>query len=88
MIAKCANPKCSKPFLYLHEGRLSVMSSSSKARSREVGRDNRVKYAWLCHGCASTLDVQFDAGKGFTIVPLRSTHEESGATPGGFSEAA
>jgi hypothetical protein len=88
MIAECANPRCSKPFRYLHEGRLFVMPSSCHSRSREVGRANRVKYAWLCHGCAETLDIQFEEGEGFTVVPRGSAAEVRGAVPGGFSEVA
>ncbi len=88
MIAKCANPMCSKPFRYLHEGRLFVTSPSSKAWSREVGRDNRVKYAWLCHDCAATLTVQFGAGRQFNVVPLGFTAEGSAPTSAGSSDVA
>ena len=84
MIAKCANPECSKPFRYLHEGRLFVLSSSAKAQSQEVGGDSRVKYAWLCHGCAATLAVQFEAGRGLRVVPLGSTADKSGPLRGDF----
>ncbi len=83
MIAKCANPDCSKPFRYLHEGRLFVMSSSSK-KSREIGRDSRVEYAWLCHDCAATLAVQFETGKGLRVVPLGSTAEARDPPLAGF----
>jgi len=71
MIAKCANPDCTTPFRYLREGRLFVMSSSGK-HSREVGRESGVRYAWLCHDCATTLVVRFEAGKGLGVVPLGS----------------
>ena len=72
VVAKCANPDCPAPFLYLREGRLFVMSSSSR-HSRELGRENGVRYAWLCHDCGTTLAVEFEAGKGLRVVPLESS---------------
>lgn len=43
MIAKCANPDCSNPFRYLHEGRLFVRSPTSKADSGHRDDSSRVR---------------------------------------------
>jgi hypothetical protein len=67
MIAKCANPECSKPFRYLHEGRLFVRSPESKADSGH--RDDRVVFVWLSRRCSVTLTLRFEKGLDGAIVP-------------------
>lgn len=67
MIAKCANPECSKSFRYLHEGRLFVRSPESNADSGH--RDDRVAFAWLCRSCSATLTLRFEKGQDGSIMP-------------------
>jgi hypothetical protein len=87
MVAKCANPNCSKPFLYLHEGRVFVLQCSGKAPGGLTPRDNDTKYAWLCHECAGHLIVRFDAEEGMKLVrkedsPKRQTTNGCAVTGG------
>jgi hypothetical protein len=77
MIAKCANPNCSKPFRYLNDGRLFVVGPAHRNHHRDVGRGDRVRYAWLCQECAAAWTVDFETERGFKVVPLGLSSEES-----------
>jgi len=67
MIAKCANPDCSRAFRYLHEGRLFVRPAASNGQSGH--RDDRLVFAWLCRSCSATLTLEFGEGQDGAIVP-------------------
>ena len=87
MIAKCANPECGKPFRYLRDGRLFAIPPPGKPKSPQVRRENRVKYAWLCRDCATTLTVLFETGSSETsVVPLEPTVTGDSPSSGGFWE--
>lgn len=73
MLAKCANPSCSTPLLYLREGKIfmiegprqpSVMNSPSTPKSA-----NRVEHFWLCGPCSSQMTVTSDRRHGVQVVP-------------------
>ncbi len=65
MLSKCANPGCSHPFLYLHEGKLFRVDVprqqiSDAAGSMDIEQrklPQRVEYFWLCDSCASHLTI-------------------------------
>ena len=67
MITKCANPECSNPFRYLHEGRLFVRSPAGKADSGH--RDDCLAFSWLCRSCTATLTLRFEQEQDGAIVP-------------------
>ena len=61
MLSKCANPGCAASFLYLHEGKLFRLDSSTEILVRipvsEVTRPSRrFEFFWLCDQCAAGTD--------------------------------
>jgi hypothetical protein len=68
MLSKCANPACSKAFLYLHTGRLfllEVAKDPENPQSQTTGRANtlpvrRLEYFWLCAKCCEELTLTTD----------------------------
>ena len=62
MVSKCANPSCSTPFLYLHEGRIFAVRPTSPASG--------VERYWLCGSCAQTMTVVLqDDGVSLRFLP-------------------
>jgi hypothetical protein len=66
MVAKCANPECGAPFLYLRQGKLFAIP-----RPALSVRATRLEYFWLCGNCSGTL----------TIDPLSETGVRSAPYP-------
>lgn len=77
MLAKCANPACNAPFLYLREGKLyqmevAVDSAPAEQESAEDRkRSRRLEFFWLCAKCAPQMTLAYDQGRGLVVVPLR-----------------
>jgi ribosomal protein S14 len=62
MVGKCANPECSAPFRYLHEGKLFQVDMRELPGGRGAicdlcGRASHVRHFWLCDACARTMTV-------------------------------
>jgi hypothetical protein len=85
MLAKCANPACTAPFLYLREGKLyqiEVGTDTSANRSIKQNPDDRpvedrklarrLEFFWLCGRCARQMTLAFDRGRGVVVVPTRT----------------
>jgi hypothetical protein len=75
MLSKCAKPGCPASFLYLHEGKLFRLDSSTEILARipvsEVTRpSHRFEFFWLCDQCAVELTLGYNKGVGITVVPL------------------
>jgi hypothetical protein len=71
MISHCANPKCSKPLVYLREGRIYIfdmpVAPSSAATS---GRGaHRLEHFWLCGDCSGTLLLQQNSDGVLELLP-------------------
>jgi hypothetical protein len=64
MVAKCANPDCSAPFLYLREGKLFAIP-----RPGASVRATRVEYFWLCGNCAGKLTIDSRRHDGMQLAP-------------------
>jgi hypothetical protein len=65
MLSKCANPGCPASFLYLHEGKLFRLDSSTEILARipvsEVTRPSRrFEFFWLCDQCAAELTLGYN----------------------------
>jgi hypothetical protein len=80
MLSKCANPQCTAPFHYLHEGKLFQIDTSLGAPQSSgpqlVERSKpprHVEYFWLCGQCSLTMTLTFQRGKGVVTVPLQSS---------------
>jgi len=81
MLSKCANPKCSANFLYLHEGRL--FRSESAAGNPIVASDagmkkssRRIEFFWLCAKCAPKMTLIRD-GEGVTVQAVAQAQAAS-----------
>jgi hypothetical protein len=71
MLRKCANPECSVPFRYLHEGKLFVLEIAGQRRKLDCH--------WLCDSCCRTLTVTSGSGQGITLV--RALQQGAQAVP-------
>ncbi|MGH9524014.1 MAG: hypothetical protein ACRD3E_15940 [Terriglobales bacterium] len=60
MVSKCANPACSAPFLYLHDGRIFAVRPAGPARSG-MGAAVVERY-WLCGACAEEMTLVLHGG--------------------------
>jgi len=63
MLAKCANPTCSAPFRYLHEGKLFRLDLGAGPPSASGHVPRQLQYFWLCERCARTMTLEMHAGK-------------------------
>ena len=79
MVSKCANPGCSTPFRYLHEGKLFRIETpmldpplaGSLHHPRSVKMVPRsVEFYWLCSACSTVMTLVFKPGVGVTATPL------------------
>jgi hypothetical protein len=76
MLSKCANPECTKPFLYLCQGKLfrfEVEQDDPPPAAQDPGRTfmrihRRTEYFWLCESCAKRMTVAYQKGKGVTTL--------------------
>lgn len=77
MITKCANPACSVPFRYLHEGQLYRFE---RVAQRDTGlllgfdanlhkHSRGVEFYWLCKRCAASMKLIYCHGIGVTTHP-------------------
>jgi len=80
MVAKCANPLCSKEFRELSKGRLFLLPPD-RAAARLIDH-----CYWLCPDCASSLTIELEGAK--PIVRRRQTHvqESPGSSLGSISD--
>lgn len=69
MLAKCANPGCSAPFRYLHEGKLFRLDLGAGPPSVSEHVPRRLQYFWLCERCARSMTLELSAGQ-VTARPL------------------
>lgn len=74
MVSRCANPKCSKPFHYLHEGTLFRLMFGYPFRGFH-GREHRVRYLWLCAECALKYSPSWDRSRGMVLAPVSGAPE-------------
>jgi hypothetical protein len=78
MLSKCANPGCSTPFLYLHEGKLFRMEieagdddGANFGADPEIRKSSRqIEFFWLCDRCAAEMTLTFKKGVGVMTRPL------------------
>jgi hypothetical protein len=73
MLAKCANPTCSTPLVYLREGKIFMVESPQP--KFEVLSDvakpkpsNRVEHFWLCGPCSNEMTITYDRQRGIEII--------------------
>jgi hypothetical protein len=77
VLSKCANPSCSAPFRYLHEGKLfrieiDVQLDRAAGSGRGVGKTpSRLEFFWLCDSCSTRMTVAYTRDQGVAVIPLR-----------------
>lgn len=76
MLSKCANPECTKRFLYLCQGKLfrfEVEEDDAPQAAHGSGQKlssihRRTEYYWLCESCSKRMTVAYRKGEGVTTV--------------------
>lgn len=79
MLAKCANPSCSTPLVYLREGKI-FMVDTPQSHTHADGAipirskaSNRVEHFWLCGPCSMEMTLTYDRERGIEVV-RKSVH--------------
>jgi hypothetical protein len=74
MLSKCANPNCSAPFRYLHEGRLFRVARPARDDGNGNGSWKKVpqqlEYFWLCDSCAGRMTLACGENGKIKAVPF------------------
>ena len=73
MIAKCANPSCSTPLVYLREGKIFMVESPSQLGVVGLApmgpkAQARVEHFWLCGPCSLSMTLTYDSQQGVQVV--------------------
>ena len=74
MLAKCANPSCSTPLVYLREGKIFMVESPQpqlellSAAPIEPKAAHRVEHFWLCGPCSGDMTLTYDRQRGVEVV--------------------
>ena len=80
MLSQCANPRCSRPFLRLREGKLFLVEtdrltkpgeSTSPPFVRARRPQRQVEHYWLCDECAAQYTLIYDPERRVALTPLR-----------------
>lgn len=73
---KCANPSCAAAFEWLAGGRLfrfhresAGIAPAGEADSNASG-SHPIGHFWLCERCSNIYTLQYEPGRGVTILPL------------------
>ncbi len=77
MLSKCANPSCTIPFRYLHQGKLFRVDVCDHGAAKQLSVDGwskkppwRIEFFWLCDACSAVLTVVYENELGVTTRPL------------------
>ena len=74
MLAKCANPSCSTPLVYLREGKIFMVEAPQpqfellNAAPTKPKAANRVEHFWLCGPCSIEMTLTYDRQRGVEII--------------------
>ena len=77
MVSNCANPKCSKPLVYLREGRIFVFDVPIHRLPEEGSArgSHRLEHFWLCGECSQTLILQQAGDRSIQLIARRAPRE-------------
>lgn len=76
MVSKCANPACSKRFLYLHQGKLFNLTPAPEVEAAGGVCACALRAIWLCDDCCQRLTLVW-GGTEIKRVPLpRETDDD------------
>jgi hypothetical protein len=84
MLAKCANPSCSTPLVYLREGKIFMMDhapdpSSNSETAKQPKPSNRIEHFWLCGPCSAEYTLVYRLGEGVQVQPKSRTSRRAAA---------
>jgi hypothetical protein len=74
MLAKCANPSCFTPLVYLREGKIFMVESPQSLTDKDGAifirpkAPNRVEHFWLCGPCSLEMTLTYDRERGVEVV--------------------
>lgn len=74
MLAKCANPSCSTPLVYLREGKIFMVETVQSQTDTDgtilirSKASNRVEHFWLCGPCSAEMTLTYDRQRGIEVV--------------------
>lgn len=83
MLSKCANPQCTAPFHYLHEGKVFEVLSRRSADPQDGTAKKKpasVEHFWLCSSCAKTMTLAVDRERRVSLIPLTRTARSAAAS--------
>ena len=76
MVSKCANPDCTAPYRYFHEGKLFRLETENGHERRGEVNDGtakkpsrRLEFYWLCESCSKKMTLAFEKGEGIQLRP-------------------
>src|SRR5690242_8085582 len=78
MVAKCANPSCSRAFHYMSEGRLFRLEADpalSLSDNPSFDDSRIVEYFWLCEACSASMTLRLNEEGKVVTEPPESTAE-------------
>ena len=79
MTAKCANPTCGTPFLYLRGGQLFLVNfTAAQSKSGPASSARTQEYFWLCEDCSRTMHVTGGKGGSVLVEPKHQKHKSPG----------
>jgi len=72
MLSKCANPECSAPFQYLHQGKLFELQTAPINSDVTAPKPpQKVERYWLCSRCTSTMTLAVNRDNQVRVIRLR-----------------
>ncbi|HKF21663.1 MAG TPA: hypothetical protein VKE93_08845 [Candidatus Angelobacter sp.] len=81
MLAKCANPSCSTPFVYLRDGKIfltqHIADSGSHTLQPAAPGTSRLEYFWLCGPCSEDFTLVYDSAQGVQLVGKKAKVKRS-----------
>ena len=82
MLSKCANPECSEPFRYLHQGKMFCLMPTPKAAATSYGSlEFLYERFWLCDRCSKEMKVTWDGARA-RVVRLTAKDPDLPPSPG------
>jgi hypothetical protein len=72
MLSKCANPKCTASFRYLHHGKLfrmevpAALTHLNDPSEHTRKPPHRTEFFWLCEKCAMQMTLIYNKDLGVT----------------------
>ena len=81
MLAKCANPDCSTPLIYLREGKIFMMDHAGDHKAKlPLKPGGNVEHFWLCGPCSAKLTLICSPTGAVRVIPREPRVQHAGAS--------